>query len=126
MNWREKRSYLHPYSAVGTLLIASCFTFAQTNPLAYRPVDAGFSASLDRIVLISANPNALHIYDPVSQNDVKVSLAQPPLSLSISPDGLHAAVGHDALISYVNLTTHAIEKQIPVAVKVQKVALSAS
>jgi uncharacterized protein (TIGR03437 family) len=55
-----------------------------------------------------------------------VSLVQPPLSLSISPDGLHAAVGHDALISYVNLVTLAVETKYPVPVTAGSVALSAS
>src|SRR5712692_3333528 len=85
-------------------------SFGQPASLPYRPVTAEFSRALDRLITVSGNPNTLRVYDPVSQKDSTVNLVQPPLSLSLSPDGLHAAVGHDALISYVNLVTLVVEK----------------
>lgn len=96
----------------------------QPAMLPYRPVVADFSAALDRIITISGNPNTLHIYDPVSQKEATVSLVQPPLSLSVSPDGKHAAVGHDALVSYVNLVTGAVDKTFTVATVVDSLVLS--
>ncbi len=98
--------------------------FAQMAPLPYRPAAAEYSLALNRIVMVSGNPNALHIYDPVLQTDTSVALAQPPLSLSLSPDGLFAAVGHDALVSYVNLTAAKVEKTYPVTATVKAVILS--
>jgi hypothetical protein len=92
------------------LLLLVRISSAQTNSLSFRPVAAEYSTALDRIVMISANPNQLHIYDPVSQSDTKVSLSKAPSSVSVSPDGLHAAVAHDLLVSYVNLSTAAVEK----------------
>jgi uncharacterized protein (TIGR03437 family) len=121
MNWLRSQSNVMLFAVTGFL---AGISLAQTNPLSYRPVAAEFSAALDRIVLVSGNPNVLHIYNPVSQNDIKVNLVQPPLCLSISPDGRYAAVGHDALISYVNLTTGAVEKQFVVPAKVQSITLS--
>jgi hypothetical protein len=41
---------------------------AQTTPLAYTPFDAQYSAALDRIIMVSANPNNLHIYDGSGAN----------------------------------------------------------
>jgi hypothetical protein len=98
------------------LLLLVRISSAQTNSLSFRPVAAEYSIALDRIVMISANPNQLHIYDPVSQSDTKVSLPVIPLSLSVSPDGLHAAVAHDLLVSYVNLSTAAVEKTFTTAI----------
>lgn len=63
---------------------------------------------MDRLILISTNPNRLHIYDTAKSAIVSVPLTQPPLSLSISPDGLRAAVGHDGLVSYVDLEKTAV------------------
>jgi chitinase len=97
------------------LLLLVRISSAQTNSLSFRPVAAEYSTALDRIVMISANPNQLHIYDPVSQSDTKVSLPAIPLSLSVNPDGLHAAVAHDLLVSYVNLSTGAVEKTFTTA-----------
>lgn len=111
-------------------LLLSCLTLlqataaAQTVALPYRPVAAEYSQALDRVILISGNPNALHVYDAAANKDAVVNLAQPPLSLSISPDGLHAAVGHDALISYVNLSSLAVEKTYAVPVTAGSVVLS--
>ena len=83
---------------------------AQTTPLAFRPSGAEYSTALDRIVMISANPNQLHIYDAVSGADTKVNLAKAPVALSVSPDGLFAAVAHDLSVSYVNLSTGTVDK----------------
>src|SRR5258708_120266 len=95
------------------LLLLPTLSSAQTNPLTFRPSGAEFSAALDRIVMISSNPSQLHIYDPASQTDVAVALSKVPLTVSVSPDGLHAAVMHDLLVSYVNLSTATVEKTFP-------------
>jgi len=114
--------------AVYVLVLSRFVTpgLGQTATLPYRPVSAEYSAALDRIIMIAPGPNQLHIYDPVSQGDVAVNLPKPPLSLSISPDGLHAAVGHDSLISYVNLSSASVERTFPVALTVQYITLSST
>jgi uncharacterized protein (TIGR03437 family) len=83
---------------------------AQTTAFPFKPVAFEYSKKLDRLILISTNPNRLHIYDPATSQISSVTLVQPPLSLSISPDGLRAAVGHDALITYVDLENAAVLK----------------
>jgi uncharacterized repeat protein (TIGR01451 family) len=98
---------------------------AQTAPLPYRPIDAEYSLALDRIVMVSASPNQLHIYEATTQTDLPVALAKAPTCVSVSPDGLHAAVGHDALISYVNLVTATVEKTLAVPSNVVHLVLSA-
>jgi hypothetical protein len=99
---------------------------AQTNPLAYTPVDAQYSVALDQIIMVSANPNQLHIYNPISQTDVVVGLPKPPLAVSVSPDGMYAAVGHDALVTYVNLATASIVQTYDVSFTAQIVVLGES
>lgn len=91
-----------------------------------RPIAADYSAALDRMILVSTNPNLLTILDPITGNGQTVPLAMPPTSLSVSTDGSHAAVGHDGLISYVNLATAAVEKTLPVTTTVFGLALGAS
>ena len=117
------RSPIH-LAGLGLLLfVCSNSGSAQTLTLTYQAVTAEYSNALDRIILISASPNQLHVFDPSTNTDTQVILAKPPLSLSVSPDGLHAAVGHDALISYVNLQTLVIEKTLAVATTVTNLAL---
>jgi hypothetical protein len=66
--------------------------------------DAEYSRSLDRIVMAATYPgNALYVYDVMTGTEASMPLAQQPTSVSISPDGLTAAVGHESLVSIVDL-----------------------
>src|SRR5205807_6175026 len=72
------------------------------TPLPYAVIDAKYSKTLDRIVTISKNPNTLHVFDPVAGTETgSVQLPQTPNAVSLSPDGLFAAVGYDLLVSYI-------------------------
>ncbi|HXA67660.1 MAG TPA: BACON domain-containing carbohydrate-binding protein [Bryobacteraceae bacterium] len=104
-----------PYLLTALIATASIYgAQPQLTQLSFRPLASRGSRPLDRIVMISGNPDLLHIYDPVSTNDVTVSLPKPPLSLAVSPDGLHAAVGHDGLITWIDLATASILKTFSV------------
>jgi hypothetical protein len=96
---------------------------AETNQLGFLPLHAEYSASLDGIVMTSASPNQLHIYDPVRAVDSTVNLPKPPLSLALNADGSYAAVMHDGLISYINLSTLTIERSFAVPVSNGKVTI---
>jgi chitinase len=73
--------------------------------LDYRVVDAEYSKSLDRIVMVSSEPNEIHVYNPMTgTNDVVQSLPLSPSCVSVGPDGKAAAVGHNGWVSYVDLT----------------------
>lgn len=81
--------------------------------LSFRILDAEYSKQLDRIIAVSNQPsNQLHIYDPISGLSSAVSLTVVPTSVSVSPDGLHAAVGHSGAISYIDLVLETAEKVI--------------
>lgn len=73
--------------------------------LSHDVIDAEYSRSLDAIVMVSSRPaNALRILNPVTGIRHELALNKLPTAVSVSPDGLSAAVGHDALITYVNLS----------------------
>jgi K319L-like, PKD domain len=76
------------------------------NPLHLhlQVVDAEYSNQMDRIVMVAADPNTLHVLDPLSGADVIVPLPMPPTSVSVGPDGQFAAVGHDGYFSYIDLS----------------------
>lgn len=97
----------------------------QINSLGFTVVDAEYSKALDKIVMVSSVPsNQLHIYDPVTNVDTAVALNLPPSSVSVSPDGSFAAVGHNAWISYVDLSTGTLVKTLPVAADVLDIVLA--
>ncbi|MGA2716080.1 MAG: hypothetical protein ABSG41_23525, partial [Bryobacteraceae bacterium] len=99
---------------------------AQVNPLPYRPVASIYSSSLDEIVMISLNPNQLHIYNPVTKSDTAVNLPQSPISLAISPDGNSAMAGMNGQISYINLVSATIINTSSVGITVNNVILGAT
>lgn len=93
--------------------------------LNFTVVDAEYSKSLDRIIMVSSVPgNQLHIYDPATNLDTSVTLNLTPTSVSVSPDGLFAAVGHNAWISYVDLSTATLVNTLPVTADVLDIVLA--
>lgn len=97
---------------------------AQWTPLNFQVVDSDWSAQLQRIVMISANPHQLHIYNPVTNADTTVPLPAAPLSVSVGPDGLFAAVGYNFFVSYVSLSPARMEKTMPVSYAASRVGLA--
>ncbi len=110
---------------LGALLLP-VVCYGQTNALTFQPADAQYSVALDKIIMISANPNQLHIYDAGSNSDVTVTLPDTPLNVSVSPDGMHAAVAQNNSISYVNLSSASVDQVFAAPVGTGKVALSAT
>ena len=94
--------------------------------LAFRPVHAEYSAALDAIVLVSANPNTLYVYYPKSRTMSQVGLSKPPLNVAVSPNGLFAAVMHDRLVSYVNLASASVERTFPTTATHGRVLLTSN
>jgi hypothetical protein len=72
--------------------------------LPHDVLDAEYSRRFDRIVMAASYPvNALYLYDVGTGTEESIALTARPTSVSISPDELTAAVGHDGLVSIVDL-----------------------
>lgn len=72
--------------------------------LPHDVVDAEFDRVSNAIVMVSRIPSsAIHVYDLATGLERSQSLATPPTAVSLAPDGLTAAVGHDALVSVVDV-----------------------
>jgi chitinase len=99
-------------------------TYHPIAALGHRVVDAEISRPLGRIVMVDRGPDALYAYDPTSGAETMVPLPLPPTSVSVSPDGKLAAVGHDAYVSEVSLVDGALVKVCPMPIVVDNVALA--
>lgn len=88
-----------------------------------RVVDAEYSAGLDRIVHVASQPDRLYTFDAHTYERGKVDLPLAPTAVSVAPDGLFAAVGHNGWISYVDLTSNSLVKTFPVATDVLDLVL---
>jgi hypothetical protein len=91
--------------------------------LGFRVRDAEYSNALDAIVAVVAQPAALHVIDPETGTSTQVALDVAPTSVSVSPDGLHAAVGHDGYVSYVDLVAGSVTNVFPVSTEAVDVVL---
>lgn len=89
--------------------------------LPFRVKDAEFSTALNAIIAVSESPNQLHIFRPETQTLQSVNLPVLPYNVSVSPDGLFAVVGHDAWVSYVDLSAPALLKTIAVPYVVREI-----
>jgi chitinase len=83
--------------------------------LSYALVDAEYSKALDRFVIVSDAPPRLRVHDPATGIEATLDLAAAPTSVSVSPNGLRAAVGHDGMITVVNLQPLALAGTFAVA-----------
>ena len=74
--------------------------------LPHDVVDAEFDMASNTIVMVSRIPsNTIYVYDVATGLERSQSLSKPPMAVSLAPDGLTAAVGHDALVSVVDVAT---------------------
>lgn len=111
-------------SLIGEALTVKVSAQPVINGLSYQVIDAEYSKALDKIIMVSSSPNQLHIYDAAANSEQTVALPLTPTSVSVGPDGLYAAIGHDANISYVDLKNTKLLKTLPVATKVLDIVLA--
>ncbi|MGE5551562.1 MAG: PKD domain-containing protein [Bacteroidota bacterium] len=94
--------------------VATPTPVGSSRPLGFHVVDAEYSRQRDRIIIVASEPYRgsnnywLHIYDPATGNDTPVKLDMHPNCVSVSPDGLYAAVGHDGGITLVDLVAGSV------------------
>jgi hypothetical protein len=91
--------------------------------LSFRVIDAEYSNSLESIVMVAKTPSRLHLYNTNTDAQSQVDLPLTPTAVSVSPDGLFAAVGHDGWISYVDLSTESLLDTFAVSTIVNDVVL---
>ena len=91
--------------------------------LDHRVIDAEYSAAAGLIVTVSTDPARLNVLDPATGAVAHVPLALPPTSVAVSPDGAYAAVGHDSLVSHVDLIAKTVVRTWPVTTDVVDIAL---
>ena len=74
--------------------------------LPHDVVDAEFDRASSALVMVGRIPsNTIYVYDVATGLERSQSLGHPPMAVSLAPDGLTAAVGHDAFVSVVDLAT---------------------
>lgn len=78
-------------------------------------VDAEFSKETNKIIIVSTNPNRLSIIDPDSKSIESIDINADPKCLSVNKNGDHAVIGHNGMVTFINLTTKSIEKECAIS-----------
>lgn len=78
---------------------------AGTIPLPYQPLMEKYNRTTDKLFIVSANPNALHIVDLNGVTDTAVPLPAVVKDFAVSPDGTKAAVLHSSVVDVIDLTS---------------------
>jgi hypothetical protein len=71
-----------------------------------------------------ASSHTLQILDPVTLASHSIPLAKAPLCVSVSPGGTFAAVGHESLVTYVDLSGKTVVKTFAVTGSVTDLVLA--
>lgn len=77
-------------------------------------IDVEFSKETNKIISISTNPNCVSIIDPDTRTIETITINAEPKCLSVNKNGDHVAVGHNGLVTLINLNTKSIEKEVSV------------
>lgn len=92
-------------STVSGVTVTALSASGGTVPLTYKPLLTRYSRSQNLAVIVSANPNRLHLVNPSTATDTAVALPAAAKALSLSADGLLAGVLHEGSVSLVDLAT---------------------
>ncbi|MCA2967875.1 MAG: BACON domain-containing protein [Acidobacteriaceae bacterium] len=86
------------------------------NPLqlGYPLQGAAYSRSQDRLLLLTPEPPELHILNVFTNEERLVPLRQRGISVAVDPTGNTAAVGHEGLVSLVDLVSGVVTREYPV------------
>lgn len=87
-------------------------------------IDCEYSKVKDVLVYISSTPMSLNIFDAATEEISTINLDYTPTSISISPDGNSAVVGHDARITHIDLNNKVILNTYSVSCYVNDIVLS--
>jgi hypothetical protein len=71
----------------------------------FRIVDAEYSRDLGKIAVVSTDPSQFHLLDPETNSIQSIDLVLPPNCVAIRFDGAFAIVGHNALVTYIDLSS---------------------
>lgn len=91
--------------------------------LNHKVTDAVYDENYDRILMVSEEPNQLFVFSTLDNTEEIIDLHILPNCMAVDSGGTHAVIGHDGYVTYVNLSTMAIENTYPMSADVIDVVL---
>jgi hypothetical protein len=90
------------------IILGDYETAANTILVDFAVLDAEFSDTTHKLIMVSSNPPQVHLFDVGLGQDLALPLAHEPTAVSISQDGLTAVIAQDSHITMIDLTDRRI------------------
>lgn len=97
-------------TAVAYLKLNVVTSTSSVVALPFAPLDMRYNQSLDRLVAITAEPDALKLINPANGTATSIALPAPVKSFNLSADGKLAGVLHEGVVSLVDLVAGTVVK----------------
>lgn len=97
-------------TAVAYLKLNAVTSTSSVVSLPFKPLDMRYSQAVDRLVVVTAEPNTLKVINPVDGAVTSIDLPTTVKAFNLSPDGKLAGVLHDSVVSLVDLVTGTVLK----------------
>jgi hypothetical protein len=111
--------------AVATPPPNPCAPGAPWFDLPYTVASASYARGHGLIVARPETEHAIYLLDPDTCGATRVTVARPPLAIALSPDEATIAVGHDGLVSLVDLAAGAVRATVAIPAPATDVAFDA-
>jgi hypothetical protein len=103
----------------------ACAPGAPWFDLPYTVASAAYARGRGLLVARPDTEHAIYLLDPDTCDVARVAVPRPPLSIAISPDEASIAVGHDGLISIIDVATGDVGAMIPIPAPATEIAFDA-
>lgn len=97
-------------TAVAYLKFNAVTSTSSVLALPFKPLDMRYSVATDRLIAITAEPNAMKVINPVDGAITSIDLPTTVKAFNLSPDGKLAGVLHDGVVSLVDLVAGTVLK----------------
>jgi hypothetical protein len=97
-------------TAVAYLKFNAVTSTSSVVSLPFKPLDMRYSQAVDRLVVVTAEPNAMKVINPADGAITSIDLPTTVKAFNLSPDGKLAGVLHDSVVSLVDLVTGTVLK----------------
>lgn len=113
-------------SNVSYVTINALTSLAATVSLPFAPLESRYSRGLDKMVILTTNPNTLKIVDPFTGLIKSVVLPAGAIAMNLSPNGKLAGVLHSGFASLVDLDAATLLRSSALAVVPTEVVVNDS
>ncbi|MDX1695185.1 MAG: Ig-like domain-containing protein [Ketobacteraceae bacterium] len=100
-------------SELPVVIVTNAYKF---HGLDFLVTDAEYDEEQDRIVMVSSEPPALHLYSLETRQLETIPLSSQPTSVSVWKN--EAVVGHNGSLTHVSLLTNSIIKEVATSINV--------